>query len=124
MTVEVKFKLAFGIREDSDAEVHVGYCPLLQLYSQGQTEEEAEAAITDAAQLFIVTCYGRDTLHRVLRERGMIRAVPGETREEAEQYRQFISVQEFKDYNRTFERDIPIDLLAAAEVGQEMVECP
>jgi len=118
---EVKFRLAFGIREDREAEVHVGYCPLLDLYSQGTTSEEAEKAVVDAAQLFIATCYRRNTLNKLLRQRGMVDAVPAVEREEGYQ---FIAVQEIQDYDRQVEHEVPIDLLAAAAVGQEMVECP
>jgi len=120
-SLEVTFSLAFGTRRDEDADVYVGYCPLLNLYSQGTTEEEAETAVVDAAQLFIVTCYGRDTLHRVLRSRGMKKAIPGTARSESSQY---ITVKEFKeleDYDRPFERDVSIDLLAG--VGQDAAAC-
>jgi len=119
MMVEVKFRLAFGTRKDEAADVHVGYCPLLNLYSQGTTEEEAQDAIVDAAQLFIVTCYGRNTLHRILRDRGMVRAVvPSEARADN---RQYIAVQEIDNYPNQFEREVPIDLLAS--VGQDLAAC-
>ena len=117
--LEVKFRLRFGIRRDEEAEVHVGYCPLLNLYSQGTTSEEAEKAIIDAAQQFIAICYRRNTLGRVLRDRGLVDAAP------AEEHRgQFIAVEIIQDYDREFEIDVPIDLLAASvAVGQEQLAC-
>ena len=121
VSLEVKFRLWFGIRRDHEAEVHVGYCPLLNLYSQGTTTEEAEKAIVDAAQMFIVTCYRRNTLNRILRDRGMVDAAAPPVEKEGPH--QFIAVKEIKDYDRQFEYEVPIDLLAAAAVGQEMQAC-
>ncbi len=118
--LEVKFRLRFGIRHDEEADVHVGYCPLLNLYSQGTTSDEAEKAIIDAAQQFIAISYKRNTLGRVLRNRGMVDAAPA-----VEHRGQFIAVEvvQKEEYDREFEIDVPIDLLASAAVGQEQLAC-
>ena len=108
MPVLVKFSLLFGTRHDEEAGVHVGYCPALKVYSQGRSEVEAQEAVVDAAKLFIINCYRRDILHRVLRDRGMTEAVEGPT-----QSRQFI---EIGHYENQFEREVPIELLSAQYV--------
>lgn len=107
MPLTVTFNLMFGTRHDEQANVHVGYCPMLNVYSQGTSEDEAQEAVVDAAKLFIITCYKRNILHKVLRERGMTEAaapaIPAE-------HRQFISIEH---YENQFEREVPIELLSA-----------
>ena len=120
--MEMKFRLAFGTRKDEDTGVFVGYCPLLNIYSQGDTDAEAEKAIIDAAQLFIVTCYRRNTLGKLLRNRGMVDAAPRPVEEGQHQYIA-VQVQEISDYDRQFEYEVPVDLLAAAGMGQESLAC-
>ena len=55
------------IRWDEDAGVYVSCCPALQLYSQGESEEEAEEAIKSAVHLFISTRLEKVFLERTLR---------------------------------------------------------
>jgi hypothetical protein len=112
-TVQVSFRLQFATRRDDEANVYVGYCPALKLYSQGRTEHESEEAIVSAVKLFLVACYERDILHSALRNRGMTRA----TSMVAEQIKkneneEYIAVRPF---DREFWRDVPISLLAAKE---------
>lgn len=121
MQIQVLFNLKFATRYDERASVHVGYCPALGIYSQGQTEPQAENAIVNAAKLFIITCYGRDILHRVLRERGMTRAVIAnasdiakheqELMTKAEQ--EFISVR--PRFEKEFDREVAINLIPETE---------
>lgn len=105
MPVQVNFHLLFGTRRDQEAGVHVGYCPALNIYSQGRSEDEAQEAVVDAAKLFIINCYRRDILNRVLRDCGMTEAVEGSTGS-----KQFIEIEHF---DHQFERDVPIELLSA-----------
>jgi hypothetical protein len=111
--IQVSFRLQFATRRDDEANVYVGYCPALKLYSQGITEHQAEEAIVSAVKLFLVACYERDILHSALRNRGMTRAssmvadkIMKDDRKE------FISVRPFE---KEFWRDVPINLLAAQE---------
>lgn len=50
--------------------VFVSYCPAFDLYSQGDTKEEAEKNIFEAAKLFINTSFERGNLDAVLKECG------------------------------------------------------
>jgi hypothetical protein len=110
MPLTVKFNLVFGTRHDPEANVHLGYCPMLNVYSQGASKDEAEEAVVDAARLFIISCYKRDILHKVLRDRGMTEAA---TAPQNAADRQYISIEHYDDQ---FEREIPIELLSAQNV--------
>jgi predicted RNase H-like HicB family nuclease len=114
--IGLEFRLSFATRRDDAADVFVGYCPALDVYSQGRSREEAEDAVVDAAQLFIVSCYERDILHTVLRNRGMTKAKPGSVASEDHQY---IKIANF---DKTFERSIPVNLLNT--LMQESELCP
>jgi hypothetical protein len=108
--LQVSFRLKFATRHDDDADVYVGYCPALKLYSQGVTEEEASTAVVSAATLFLVTCYERDILHSVLRRRGMTKAAAGAAGVATDKDKEFIVIGEFQN---EFWREVPISLLAA-----------
>ena len=50
----------------------VSCCPALDVYSQGDTKEEALSNLREAVQLFISSCYERGTLADVLKDSGFI----------------------------------------------------
>jgi len=50
--------------------LHVSYCPALDLCSQGETMQEAEKNIIEATHLFIECCLEQNTLNQVLTECG------------------------------------------------------
>ena len=104
----VDFKLDFGFRWDEDAKVHVGFCPALGLYSQGRTEEEAEAAVASAASLFIGACYDRDILHTVLRERGMTKVT--NLAADVRTKHQYIKLRLMPGFDRVVNIPIPINI--------------
>jgi len=122
--LQVQFRLGFATRYDAEASVHVGYCPTLDLYSQGETKDEAKAAIISATKLFIVRCYERDILHTVLRGRGMTRATTEEVAQVAVgEDGEFIRVKKAADqFEDHFEFDVPIYLLAAREAASACLQ--
>ena len=113
--LQVTFKLRFATRHDEETGVHVGFCPVLGLYSQGRDKNEAEEAVQAAAASFIGACYEKDTLHSVLRRRGMTKVGPAHLAEVEE----FIQVQGFED---SFERDVPLNLVIAS-LSAEALPC-
>jgi predicted RNase H-like HicB family nuclease len=118
--VQVSFRLQFNTRRDDEADVYVGYCPALKLYSQGTTEEEAEEAVVSAVKLFLVACYERDILHSALRNRGMTRATAiAADQIKKDENKEFISVHQF---DREFWRDVPINLVAAQEAAETCLQ--
>lgn len=119
-TVQVSFRLKFATRRDDEANVWVGYCPALKLYSQGRTEQESEEAVVSAVKLFLVACYERDILHSALRIRGMTRATSMVADQiQKDESKEFISVHPFE---REFWRDIPINLVAAQEAAETCLQ--
>ena len=60
-------------REDS---IHVAGCEPLQVYSQGATPEEARKNVEEALSLFVVSCFERGTLERVLLDSGFTPDLP------------------------------------------------
>ncbi|MDA7962631.1 MAG: hypothetical protein MPK62_13070 [Alphaproteobacteria bacterium] len=70
--VSIKCELVATITQEKP-DLHVSYCPALDLYSQGKTRAEAEKNIIEATHLFIESCLERDTLHEALTKCGFHR---------------------------------------------------
>jgi len=51
-------------------EYYISCCPVLDVYSQGETKGKALKNLTQALRLFFVSCFERGTLDDVLRECG------------------------------------------------------
>ena len=49
---------------------YVSYCPALDIYSQGESEEEAIAMLAEAIEMFIKSCFDRGVLFQVLEDCG------------------------------------------------------
>ena len=45
-------------------------CPILDVISQGETEEKAKANLSEALALFLISCFERGTLDAVLKSCG------------------------------------------------------
>lgn len=75
---------------------YVAECPLLDVTSQGDTEQESMDNLLEALQLFLETCYNMGTLEQVLKQSGF-----GLVREDNEE-------EEDNHY-----LDVPFSLLAA-----------
>jgi predicted RNase H-like HicB family nuclease len=74
-TANVVLRLSAMIR--SEAGSWLAGCPSLDLYTQGDTEEEAKANLQEAVELWIDSCIERNTLGRALRELGWFRILRG-----------------------------------------------
>lgn len=53
---------------------YVASCPVLDVFSQGTTLEEAKANLVEALELFLMSCFERGTLDRVLKQCGFMPA--------------------------------------------------
>lgn len=58
-----------GSEVTNEGDVYVSYCPALDVYSHGDTEEKAGANLIEALRLFVQSCIERDTLDPVMKER-------------------------------------------------------
>lgn len=77
MQVEIAIKLRGTVYCDDQTGLHVGYCPALDIYSQGTSEEEAHQALTDAMIVYVRLCYERGILDNILNGRGFRPVAPG-----------------------------------------------
>ena len=64
MTGYINFKLPFTVKKKKN--YYVSYCPLIDLYSQGETKNIAIKNLADAISLFLLSCIERGTLDKVL----------------------------------------------------------
>ena len=71
--VKVSVNLQVALRLDGDA--WVGYCPSLDMASQGDTEEEALNAVKEAVELWFESCLERGVLAQALEESGFKRVI-------------------------------------------------
>jgi predicted RNase H-like HicB family nuclease len=55
----------------------VAGCPSLDVFSQGESKEEAQENLHEAVELWIDSCLERNTLSKALRELGWYRIPPG-----------------------------------------------
>ena len=65
----VVFSLTVDSEVKKEGDAYVSYCPALDVYSQGDSEDEASANLIEALQLFLQSCYERGTLDAVMTER-------------------------------------------------------
>ncbi len=68
MIVEMKWRLPFTISKEGD--MFLSWCPIVDVYSQGDTEQEAKDNLIDALSLFFISCFERNTLDEVLKDCG------------------------------------------------------
>ena len=72
-SVRFEIEMDFVVKHDPEVEQWVAFNSALDLYSQGDTREDALRNIHEAVSLFLGTCYERGILNQVLRERGFQR---------------------------------------------------
>ena len=66
----IAFQLSVPIDVRPDDVGYVAHCPALDVYSQGDTEQDALDNLNEALRLFVESCYLRGTLERVLKDCG------------------------------------------------------
>ena len=68
-SVQLVAHFTVGVKRDGRSRF-VSWCPALDIYSQGPTQDKALKNIREAVQLFVLDCLERGTLEQVLRECG------------------------------------------------------
>lgn len=66
----VKYRALF--RRSDATGLFLSWCPLLDIKSQGRTENEAKAALNDSVRLFVRNCYQRGILDEILLGLGLV----------------------------------------------------
>lgn len=66
----VQFTMHLPIKITKQEKWFLASCPILDVHSQGHTEEKARKNIEEALSLFFISCFERGTLAAVLKDRG------------------------------------------------------
>ena len=70
MKLAVTFQVALPVCVRQVGKFFVSFCPVLDVYTQGPTQAKAISNLSEALQLFLVNCYERGTLGKVLEQSG------------------------------------------------------
>jgi predicted RNase H-like HicB family nuclease len=75
----VEFNLQLPFKITKRTKWFLASCPILDVHSQGDTQETAKKNLVEALSLFLVSCFERGTLDEVLKKCGFspIHRVPG-----------------------------------------------
>ena len=68
--MQVTFNVKLPAEVKKKGKMYISRCPLLDVYSQGETENQAVKNLAEALQLFILSCFERGVLNKVLTECG------------------------------------------------------
>jgi len=74
MKTSVTFHASLPIKITKKKEYYVSCCPVLDVWSQGDTRSKATENLREALQLFLIDCFERGTLDKVLKESGFTAA--------------------------------------------------
>lgn len=66
----ISFKMKMPITVRKEGKWYISCCPILNVYSQGDSHDKAVSNLIEAMRLFVESCYERGTLDQVLKESG------------------------------------------------------
>ena len=72
MQIRIEAQLNVSVRWDQVAGIYVSYAPALDIYSQGETTEDAIHAIEGAMRMYLITAMEGDKIGRVLKRFGEV----------------------------------------------------
>ena len=72
MKVVVTFMVSLPIVQKKEGKYFISCCPVLDIWSQGETEKKAETNLKEAVRLFLTDCFERGTLEKVLKDCGFV----------------------------------------------------
>jgi len=119
MKIKMTISLKGLVRPDDVAEGFVSYCPSLNVYSHGHTEQDAIACIEKTVTLYLETCLQRRILESVLEKAGFV-AVPSNAPVPVSELEQdYIIIERLRDknYDKTFDIEVPINLIAQEQAA-------
>ncbi len=73
--VKIKIEMQLPVLLQKKEKWFVSSCPILDVFSQGETEEQAKNNLIEALSLFLSSCYEHGTFEAVLQQCGFQRAV-------------------------------------------------
>jgi predicted RNase H-like HicB family nuclease len=76
---KVEFSLKLPFKVTKRPKWFLASCPILDVHSQGETQEAAKKNLVQATSLFLISCFERGTLDEVLKKCGFtpIRQISG-----------------------------------------------
>jgi predicted RNase H-like HicB family nuclease len=69
-TETIELRLQLPVRIERKDKWYISSCPILDVFSQGKTEEKAKNNLAEALNAFLISCLERGTLEAVLKQRG------------------------------------------------------
>lgn len=72
MKTKAYFMMRLPFRVKKEGNSYISWCPALDVSSCGDTAREAEKNLREALRLFIMSCYERGVLDRVLKDCGFV----------------------------------------------------
>jgi len=70
MATAIHMKMKLPIQIEREGKIYVSSCPVLDVYSQGDSEKEAKKNIVEALSIFLASCFEHGTLESVLKQSG------------------------------------------------------
>ncbi len=70
MEITVQFSMKLPVKVTKRPKWFIASCPILDIFSQGETEKQAKNNLAEALTLFFISCFERGTLDSVLKESG------------------------------------------------------
>jgi predicted RNase H-like HicB family nuclease len=67
----IQINIKFPVKIEKKEKWYVSSCPVVDIYSQGNTEEEANSNIIEALTIFLTSCIEHGTLEAVLKDCGI-----------------------------------------------------
>jgi len=92
MKPKLQVEMKVPVEIFKDGLVYVSCCPIFDVYSQGDTEEEAKRNLVEALTGFIITCFEMGTLSEVLKNSGFSPAEKIDLEEPEDQDVNFIDI--------------------------------
>jgi len=112
-TITLTVKVNCGVKHDAEDNVWVSVCPRLNVFSQGDTEEEAIEAIRSAVTLHLSTAFDHNRLDKVLRRAGFDKIEKAELHEVAAVADEYVHVSIRPTEYKSVHIEVPLTLLAA-----------
>lgn len=120
-TVKIHMQLTCTVRKDEETDCYVSHCPILNVFSAGNSELEALEAIRSALKMYALALYKQNRLDEKLLTTGFC---PVSDKKELSNADQFVSVEISKeqvdvgrDRVQTIEVDVPLELIVSAHQG-------
>jgi len=79
--IAVQFSLHLPAKVTKKKKWFVASCPILDVHSQGETEDQAKKSLAEALSLFFISCHDRGALDAILKDCGFISVHPSATQQ-------------------------------------------